>query len=563
MINVLTILTVATNFLIFNTLSKVGGGFEILIRSLISYNLFIRNTYFVLTNFFDSIDKKITEDDDILPGELDSSMIEIVKETNVKFEDVAGNFEAKEELQEIVQFLKDPKIFTRLGATIPKGVLLGGPPGTGKTLLAKAVAGEAGTPFLKASGSQFIELLVGVGAGRIRELFEKARSLKPAIIFIDEIDSIARARSSNANMGGGSNDEREQTLNQILTEMDGFEVDTGIVVIAATNRIDILDSAIKRPGRFDRQVLLSNPTLTDREAILKVHSKGKKIDKSVSLSQVAQQTIGFSGADLANLMNEAAILATRRKRNAIFMNDITDSIDRILIGLKGNTMPRMKYRQSSAFREIGRSLLTKLLKKDQNIQKITLVSRGNKQGNTILLSPSSQYTSRKSFINEILIAISSRVNEEIINGSSECTTRAEEDLERITRNLRTMIVRYAMTRLQQLKQETQQRNLYLLGSDVKYELNNTIDNFMTNFIDLTYKDLSAFFQFIRPGSERLVDELLISEEISGNILANLTREYLSLLLSEDSITNTRNSLFIKLVLPYLKEEIEKFRKNKN
>ena len=239
---------------------------------------------------------------------LDQSVIQVVTDTGVKFEDVAGNEEAKEELKEVVKFLKDPDMFSKLGAAVPKGVLLGGPPGTGKTLLAKAIAGEAGTPFLKVSGSQFVELLVGVGAARVRELFEKARSLKPSIIFIDEIDSIARARSGNNNMGGG-NDEREQTLNQILTEMDGFDSDSGIVVIAASNRIDILDPAIKRAGRFDRQITINNPNLKERQSILKVHAKGKKLDPSVSIAQIAQRTIGFSGADLANLLNEAAIVS--------------------------------------------------------------------------------------------------------------------------------------------------------------------------------------------------------------------------------------------------------------
>ena len=233
---------------------------------------------------------------------LDQNVISVATDIKIKFEDVAGNEEAKAELQEVVKFLKAPKEFSKVGAAVPKGVLLGGPPGTGKTLLAKAIAGESGVPFLKVSGSQFVELLVGVGAARVRELFEKARSLQPAIIFIDEIDSIARARSGNNSMGGG-NDEREQTLNQILTEMDGFNGETGVVVIAATNRIDILDPAIKRAGRFDRQITITNPNLKERQAILKVHARGKKLDPSISLAQVVQRTIVFSGADLANLLN--------------------------------------------------------------------------------------------------------------------------------------------------------------------------------------------------------------------------------------------------------------------
>jgi len=293
----------------------------------------INKTWYILSeNLYDPI---VDSNDPF--GEftsLDQNIVQVITDTKITFDDVAGNEEAKLELKEVIKFLKNPEKFGKLGAGIPKGVLLGGPPGTGKTLLAKAVAGEAGVPFLKVSGSQFVELLVGVGAARVRELFDKARNLKPSIIFIDEIDSIARARSTNGSMGGG-NDEREQTLNQILIEMDGFESDTGIVIIAATNRIDILDPAIKRAGRFDRQITISNPTLKERQSILKVHAKGKKMDPSVSLTQIAQRTIGFSGADLANVLNEAAILATRRRNSFITMDEINLSIDRIVIGVEG------------------------------------------------------------------------------------------------------------------------------------------------------------------------------------------------------------------------------------
>jgi cell division protease FtsH len=485
---------------------------------------------------------------------LDQTTIQVVTDIKIKFEDVAGNDEAKGELKEVVKFLKDPSSFTKLGASVPKGVLLGGPPGTGKTLFAKAIAGESGVPFLKVSGSQFVELLVGVGASRVRELFEKARSLKPAIIFIDEIDSIARARSGNNSMGG-ANDEREQTLNQILTEMDGFQSDTGVVVIAATNRIDILDPAIKRAGRFDRQITINNPNLKDRQAILKVHARGKKLDESVSLAQIAQRTIGFSGADLANLLNEAAILATRRKKKTITMEDINLSIDRIVIGLEGKQVVRVKARQLTAFHEMGHAFVGSLIQENEGIEKLTLVPRGNAQGTTWTIPSSSQYNTRRIFVNQVLTAIAGRAAEEIISGVGECTVGAQQDLAQMTRTVRTMILRYAMSRLQELKQQAQQRNLFFLGSDVKQELNNIVDNFTTNFMDITYNEVITFLKIIRPGGERLVDQLMISEELTGKDLRTLAREYISnLRIAEILYTNRESSLF-DFMVPELKKYI--------
>ena len=485
---------------------------------------------------------------------LDQNVVQVITDTKTKFEDVAGNEEAKEELKEVVKFLKDPDSFSKLGAGVPKGVLLGGPPGTGKTLLAKAIAGEAGTPFLKVSGSQFVELLVGVGAARVRELFEKARSLKPSIIFIDEIDSIARARSGNNSMGGG-NDEREQTLNQILTEMDGFAVDSGIVVIAASNRIDILDPAIKRAGRFDRQITIGNPNLRERQSILKVHAKGKKFDPLVSIPQVAQRTIGFSGADLANLLNEAAILATRRKKQVITMEEINISIDRVIIGLEGKQVTRVKARQLTGFHEMGHAFIGTLINENDGIEKLTLVPRGNTQGTTWRIPSPSQYNSRNIFINQVLIAIAGRAAEEVVNGVGECTVGAQQDLAQMTRNVRLMILRYAMARLQELKQQAQQRNLFFLGSDVKQEINNIIDNFTTNFMDITYQEVLSFLEIIRPGGERLVDELMISEELSGKELRALARQYLSNLSSLEILYNTRQSSLFDLMGPTLKKSI--------
>jgi len=485
---------------------------------------------------------------------LDQNVISVATDIKIKFEDVAGNEEAKAELKEVVKFLKDPESFGKLGAAVPKGVLLGGPPGTGKTLLANAIAGEAGTPFLKVSGSQFVELLVGVGAARVRELFEKARSLEPSIIFIDEIDSIARARSGNNSMGGG-NDEREQTLNQILTEMDGFSSGTGVVVIAATNRIDILDPAIKRAGRFDRQITITNPNLKERQAILKVHARGKKLDESVSLAQVAQRTIGFSGADLANLLNEAAILATRRKKTTVTMEEINISVDRIVIGLEGKQVARVKARQLTAFHEMGHAFVGSLINENDGIEKLTLVPRGNTQGTTWTIPSPSQYNSRKVFVNQVLIAIAGRAAEEMVSGVAECTVGSQQDLSQMTRTVRTMVLRYAMARLQELKQQIQQRNLFFLGSDVKQELNNIIDNFTTNFMDITYHEVVSFLEVIRPGGERLVDQLMISEELTGKDLRTLAREYISNLTSLEVLYNTRQSSLFDLMTTDLKKSV--------
>jgi len=491
---------------------------------------------------------------------LDQSVISVVSDTNVKFEDVAGNEEAKEELKEVVKFLKAPEKFAKLGASVPKGVLLGGPPGTGKTLLAKAIAGEAGVPFLKVSGSQFVELLVGVGAARVRELFEKARSMKPSIIFIDEIDSIARARSGNSNMGGG-NDEREQTLNQILTEMDGFGADTGVIVIAASNRIDILDPAIKRAGRFDRQITINNPNLKERQSILKVHARGKKLDPNVSIAQIAQRTIGFSGADLANLLNEAAILTARRKKTTIGMEEINLSVDRIVIGLEGKQIVRVKGRQLTAFHEMGHAFVASLINDNEGIEKLTLIPRGNTQGTTWTVPSPSQYNSRKKFVSQVLIAIAGRAAEEIVNGVGECTVGAQQDLAQLTRTVRSMVLRYAMSRLQELKQQAQQRNLFFLGSDVKQELNNIIDNFTTNFMDITYNEVISFLETIRPGGERLVDQLMISEELTGKDLRTIAREYISNLSSSEVLYNTRKSSLFDLLLPELKKSVKDIENN--
>jgi cell division protease FtsH len=329
--------------------------------------------------------------------------------------------------------------------------------------------------------------------------------------------------------------------------MDGFGSDTGVVVIAATNRIDILDPAIKRAGRFDRQITITNPNLKERQAILKVHAKGKKLDSSVSLAQIAQRTIGFSGADLANVLNEAAILATRRKKKTITMQEINFSIDRIIIGLEGKQLLRIKSRQLIAFHEMGHAFLGTLVDENEGIEKLTLVPRGTTQGTTWTIPSGSQYSSRQSFVNKILIAIAGRASEESVNGIGECTVGSQQDFAQLTRILRTMVLRYAMTRLQPLKQQAQQRNLYFLGSDVKQELNNIIDNFTTNFMDIIYNEVISFLEIIRPSGERLVDQLLIFEELTGKDLRTIALEYVSNLNSSEVLYTTRESALFEFI----------------
>ncbi|NET60128.1 MAG: ATP-dependent zinc metalloprotease FtsH, partial [Symploca sp. SIO2E6] len=293
--------------------------------------------------------------------------------TGVMFDDVAGVEEAKEELKEVVTFLKQPERFTAVGARIPKGVLLVGPPGTGKTLLAKAIAGEAGVPFFSISGSEFVEMFVGVGASRVRDLFKKAKENAPCLIFIDEIDAVGRQRGAGI---GGGNDEREQTLNQLLTEMDGFEGNTGIIIIAATNRPDVLDSALLRPGRFDRQVTVDAPDLKGRIGILDVHARNKKLAPEISIEMIARRTPGFTGADLANLLNEAAILTARRRKEAITMLEINDAVDRVVAGMEGTPLVDSKSKRLIAYHEVGHAIVGTLIKAHDAVQKVTLIPRG-------------------------------------------------------------------------------------------------------------------------------------------------------------------------------------------
>jgi cell division protease FtsH len=361
----------------------------------------------------------------------------------VTFDDVAGATEAKEELFEIVEFLKSPQKFAAMGARIPKGVLLVGPPGTGKTLISRAVAGEAGVPFFSISGSEFVEMFVGVGASRVRDLFEQAKRQAPSIIFIDEIDAVGRKRS--ASQGGGAHDEREQTLNQILVEMDGFEGTRHVIVIAATNRPDVLDPALLRPGRFDRQVMLANPDVRERTAILEVHAKGKPIETEVKLETLARSTPGFSGADLANLVNEAAILAVRRSRSAIDMTDLQEAIDRVIGGpqKKARVMSELEQRRT-AYHEAGHAVVGRFSENHDPVHKVTIVSRGRMGGYTRFLPEEDRhYMTRTGFEAMIASALGGWVAERLVFG--DVSTGASNDIEKATSIARSMVTTYGMS----------------------------------------------------------------------------------------------------------------------
>lgn len=376
------------------------------------------------------------------------SKFQEVPETGVLFDDVAGVDGAKIELQEIVDFLKSPDKYTRLGAKIPKGCLLVGPPGTGKTLLAKAVAGEAGVPFFSCAASEFVELFVGVGASRVRDLFEKAKSKAPCIVFIDEIDAVGRQRG--AGMGGG-NDEREQTINQLLTEMDGFEGNTGVIVLAATNRPDVLDQALLRPGRFDRQVTVDRPDLQGRVKILQVHSKGKQLSKDVDLEKISRRTPGFTGADLQNLMNEAAILAARRDLKEISKEEIADALERIIAGPeKKNSVMSDKKKKLVAYHEAGHALVGALLPEYDPVAKISIVPRGGAGGLTFF-APSEERLesglySRSYLENQMAVALGGRIAEELIFGEDDITTGASNDFMQVTRTARMMITQMGFSK---------------------------------------------------------------------------------------------------------------------
>ncbi|MFQ3645699.1 MAG: ATP-dependent zinc metalloprotease FtsH [Anaerolineae bacterium] len=360
----------------------------------------------------------------------------------VTFADVAGAEEAKEELREIVEFLKEPEKFIRLGARVPKGVLMVGPPGTGKTLMARAVAGEAGVPFFSISGSEFVEMFVGVGASRVRDLFDRAKAEAPAIIFVDEIDAVGRQRG--AGLGGG-HDEREQTLNQILVEMDGFENDTNVIIIAATNRPDILDPALLRPGRFDRKVIMDNPDIKGREDILRVHTRGKPLAPDVSIEAIAKITAGFSGADLENLVNEAAILAARRNKRTISMSEMQESMERVVMGPERRSrVISPEDKKKIAYHEAGHAILFHLLEHTNPVHKITIVSRGRAGGYVMPLPTNdTMLKTKEAFFDDIVATMGGRAAEEII--FNQLTTGASNDLQQATSMARAMVTQYGMS----------------------------------------------------------------------------------------------------------------------
>jgi len=451
--------------------------------------------------------------------------------TGIKFDDVAGIEEAKEELQEVVTFLKQPERFTAVGAKIPKGVLLVGAPGTGKTLLAKAIAGEAGVPFFSISGSEFVEMFVGVGASRVRDLFKKAKENAPCLVFIDEIDAVGRMRGTGI---GGGNDEREQTLNQLLTEMDGFEGNTGIIIIAATNRPDVLDSALLRPGRFDRQVIVDAPDMKGRWEILKVHARNKKIAEDVSLEAIARRTPGFTGADLANLLNEAAILAARRRKEAVTMLEINDAVDRVVAGMEGTPLVDSKKKRLIAYHEIGHAIIGTLIKDHDPVEKVTLIPRGQALGLTWFTPNEEQgLISKSQVIGMICDALGGRAAEDVIFGHAEVTTGAGGDLQHVTALARQMVTRFGMSDLGLLSLESQSSEVFLgrdLTSRSEYSeaIAADVDKQVRQIVNKCYDDAKRIIKENRSLVDRLVDLLIDKETIDGEELREIVSEYAEL-----------------------------------
>ena len=448
--------------------------------------------------------------------------------TDIMFDDVAGIDEAKEELQEVVTFLKQPERFTAVGAKIPKGVLLVGAPGTGKTLLAKAIAGEAGVPFFSISGSEFVEMFVGVGASRVRDLFKKAKENAPCLIFIDEIDAVGRQRGAGI---GGGNDEREQTLNQLLTEMDGFEGNTGIIIIAATNRPDVLDSALMRPGRFDRQVMVDAPDFKGRQEILNVHASNKKLSPSVSLEAIARRTPGFSGADLANLLNEAAILTARRRKEAITLLEIEDAVDRVVAGMEGTPLVDSKSKRLIAYHEVGHAIVGTLLKDHDPVQKVTLIPRGQAQGLTWFTPDEEQgLTTKAQLMARIAGAMGGRAAEEEVFGYDEVTTGAGGDLQQVTEMARQMVTRFGMSDLGPLSLESSGGEVFLGGglmnrSEYSETVAARIDGQVRSLAEQGHQIARQIVREQREVVDRLVDLLIEKETIDGDEFRGIVAEY--------------------------------------
>ncbi len=446
----------------------------------------------------------------------------------ITFNDVAGLEEVKEELQEEIDFLKNPRKFSALGAKIPKGVLLVGPPGCGKTLLARAVAGEAGVPFFSVSGSEFVEMFVGVGAARVRDLFEQAKKYAPCIIFIDEIDAVGRQRG--AGLGGG-HDEREQTLNQLLVEMDGFDPNSGIIVIAATNRPDILDPALLRPGRFDRRIVVNYPDVKEREAILKIHTRNKPLADDINLSVLAKRTAGFTGADLENLVNEAALLAARRGKNKITMEELEESIDRVIAGpQKKSRVVSEREKRMIAFHETGHAIVADYLPHTDPVHRISIVSRGMALGYTLQLPEEEKFLKTKEeLLEEVSVLLGGRAAEELFIG--EKTTGAENDLRRATEIVRKMITEFGMSEKLGPLTFGKKGEFVFLGRDIAAEKNYSeqiayeIDREIRDIIEKCHERAKAILKENSEAVHKVVEVLLEKETMEGEELKKILEEF--------------------------------------
>ena len=445
-------------------------------------------------------------------------------DTGISFDDIAGIDEAKAEFEEIVSFLKEPDKYTIVGAKIPKGVLLVGPPGTGKTLLAKAIANEANVPFYSVAGSEFVEMFIGIGAARIRDLFKKASENTPCIVFIDEIDAVGRERGAGI---GGGNDEREQTLNQLLTEMDGFKENKGVIVVGATNRVDILDAALLRPGRFDRQITVNLPDRLGRIGILKVHARNKPFDENVSLVQLANRTPGFSGADLANLLNEAAILATRYKKQTISKNEVNEAADRIIGGIAGTTMEDTKNKKLIAYHEVGHAIAGTVLRNHDEVEKITLIPRGGAKGLTWFAPEEDQsLLSRSALLARIITTLAGRVTEQVVFGDPEVTTGASNDLQQVTNIARQMVTRYGMSNIGPIALEDDNNEQMFLGSnDSDQSIADRIDTEVCKIINHCEHIATEIILDNRVVIDLVVEKLLDSETIDGEEFRELVKKY--------------------------------------
>lgn len=450
-------------------------------------------------------------------------------DTGVGFNDIAGIDEAKAEFEEIVSFLKEPEKYTIVGAKIPKGILLVGPPGTGKTLLAKAIANEADVPFFSVAGSEFVEMFIGIGAARVRDLFKKASENAPCIVFIDEIDAVGRERGAGV---GGGNDEREQTLNQLLTEMDGFKENKGVIVVGATNRVDILDAALLRPGRFDRQVTVNLPDRLGRVGILKVHARNKPLSEDVSLVQLANRTPGFSGADLANLLNEAAILATRYKKSTITKQEVNEAADRIIGGIAGTPLEDTKNKRLIAYHEVGHAITGSVLKSHDEVEKITLVPRGGAKGLTWFTPDEDQnLLSRSALLARIIATLGGRAAEKVVFGDPEVTTGASSDLQQVTNLARQMVTRFGMSNIGPMALEDENTGQVFLGgnmalgSEYAENIADRIDDEVCKIINYCEEKAIEIIKDNRVIIDLIVERLLDVETMDGEEFRELLSKY--------------------------------------